>query len=126
MNVLVDSSVWIDYFRDRGPTDTLDLLIEEGFVVINDLILAELMPPLMLKKAHGLIALLREIQRQPMNIDWNEIVQYQTLCLRKGINGVGIPDLLILQNAVQGALPLMTMDKHFSLLARHTPLTVLG
>ena len=27
-----------------------------------------------------------------MSIDWDEIIQLQTLCLTKGINGVGIPD----------------------------------
>lgn len=46
MSILVDSSVWVDYFRGTGlSSDHLDLLIEENLVVTNDLILAELLPP---------------------------------------------------------------------------------
>lgn len=124
MKVLVDSSVWIDYFRGKGAADTLELLIEEDLVVVNDLILTELLPPLLLRKEKKLVALLRELKRQPMAIDWEEIIQLQTLCLRHGIHGVGIPDLIILQNVLQGALSLFTNDKHFSLLAKHTDLDI--
>ncbi len=124
MSVLVDSSVWIDYFRDQGNADLLEFLIEENLVVTNDLILAELLPPLYLKKEKTLIAILREIKRQPLLVDWEEIIRFQTLCLRKGINGVGIPDLLIVQNAVQGNLRLLSNDKHFFLLAKYMPLEI--
>ncbi len=122
MSVLVDSSVWVDYFRDTGQADVLELLIEENLVVTNELILAELIPPLNLRKAHGLILLLREMKRQPMSIDWDEIIKLQTDCLRNGINGVGIPDLIIAQNANQGGLKLLSNDQHFSLIAQYAPL----
>ncbi len=124
MNVLVDSSLWIDYFRGTGQTDPLDFLIEEDRIVTNDLILAELLPPLYLQKNRSLIALLREIKRRPMDIRWDEIIRLQISCLRHGINGVGIPDLLVAQNAIQGDLLLMSRDKHFSLIARHTSLNM--
>ena len=122
MSILVDSSIWVDYFRDTGQADVLELLIEENLVVTNELILAELIPPLTLRKKHGLTSLLREIKRQPMSIDWNEIIKVQTDCLSNGINGVGIPDLMIAQNAIQGGLKLLSNDRHFSLIAQHTPL----
>jgi predicted nucleic acid-binding protein len=54
--------------------------------------------------------------------DWDEIVRLQTTCLRHGINGVGIPDLLIAQNAMQHDLQLMARDRNFRQLARYTPL----
>lgn len=119
MSVLVDSSSWIDYFRNSGCADTLDLLIEENRVATNELILAELIPPLEFRRAKTLISLLREIRRQPMDIYWDEIVLMQTTCVRNGINGVGIPDLLIAQNAIQGSMKVFTKDKHFPLMARH-------
>ena len=122
MSVLVDSSIWVDYFRDIGQADALEFLIEEDLVVLNDLILAELIPPLNIQKKKNVIKLLREIKRQPMSIDWVEIIQLQTLCLTKGINGVGIPDLIIVQNAIQGGLKLFSNDKHFSLISKHLPL----
>jgi len=44
MNILVDTPVWIDYFRGTGSADLVDRLIEENLVATNDLILAELVP----------------------------------------------------------------------------------
>lgn len=124
MSVLVDSSVWIEYFRDAGQSDVLELLIEENLVVTNELILAELIPALQLRKLRELITLLREIKRQPMDIDWNDIVRMQTLCLHHGKNGVGIPDLIIAQNSIQGGLRLLSNDKHFSVISKFLSLDI--
>ena len=44
MVVLVDTSVWIDYFRGAGDSEPLDYLINENLVVTNEIILAELVP----------------------------------------------------------------------------------
>lgn len=122
MSILVDSSIWIDYFRNTGRADALEFLIEENLVVVNDLILTELIPALTMQKRTKLISLLREIKRQAILIDWNELIKFQTVCLANGINAVGIPDLIIAQNALQGRLQLMTNDKHFFLLSRYIDL----
>lgn len=124
MSVLIDSAVWVDYFRDAGRADVVELLIEENLVVTNELILAELIPPLILRKQHQLVELLRAIRRQPMAVDWEEIIRMQTACLSMGISGVGIPDLMIAQNAMQGGLKLMSSDKHFALIAQHAALAL--
>ena len=50
MGVLLDTSVWIDYFRSGDKSEKLYFLIDENLVVINDLILTELLPLLILKK----------------------------------------------------------------------------
>jgi len=50
MEVLVDTSVWIDYFRSGDKSAKLDFLIDENLVVINDLILTELLPLLIVKQ----------------------------------------------------------------------------
>ena len=44
MSVLVDTSVWIEYFRTGNYSEKVDFLIDENLLVINDLILAELIP----------------------------------------------------------------------------------
>ncbi len=126
MNVLVDSSVWIDFFRGKGSADPLELLIEENLVVTNDLILTELIPPLHLRKQNRLIALLKEVERRPITPNWDDLVQMQIMCLKNGINGVGIPDLIIAQNAIQHDLQLLSRDKHFDLLGEHIPLAIYG
>ena len=124
MRVLVDSSVWVAYFRGTAPLSSLDWMIEEGMVVTNDLILAELTPPLLVRGERKLVGLLREIERFPLTVDWEEIIQMQVTCLRNGINKVGIPDLIIAQCATQNRLSLFSLDKHFQLLGKHFPLNL--
>jgi predicted nucleic acid-binding protein len=120
--VLVDSSVWIDYFRAGRHAVDLEALLDDNRIVTNDLILAELIPALQLRRQTRLTNLLRELEREPLQPDWDEIVRLQTTCLRRGINGVGLPYLLIAQNAMQHDLQLMARDRHFRRLASHTSL----
>jgi predicted nucleic acid-binding protein len=125
MRVLVDSSIWIDYFRGAMTDAKLDFLIEENLVVVNDLILAEIIPALHVRRQTKLIALMREIDCPPMRIDWDDLVQMQILCLRHGINKIGLPDLMIAQHAIRNELELYTRDKHFAGIAQHVPLSLL-
>lgn len=118
MNVLVDTSVWIDYFRGNSNADGLDGLIDENLIVTNDLILAELVPYLRIKKQTEVIDLLHEINKLPLTIQWDEIIEYQVTCLKGGANGIGIPDLIIAQNANQHDCKIYSFDKHFALLNR--------
>ncbi len=118
MNVLVDTSIWIDYFRTGENSQKLDTLIDENIVVTNDIILAELIPYLKVKKQDKVIELLYEMKRIPLDIDWGEIVAFQVKCLKSGANGVGIPDLMIAQNAKQHDCAVYSLDKHFRLLNR--------
>jgi hypothetical protein len=117
MTVLVDTSIWIDYFKVGNKSSNLDSLIDENTLVTNDLILTELIPYLKLKKQSKVIKLLEEINRVPLNINWEEIVEFQVKCLRSGANGIGIPDLIIAQNAKSNNLKVYSLDKHFQLLS---------
>jgi len=116
MEVLVDTSIWIDYFRGGTNSSDLDSLIDENVIVINDIVLAELVPYLKIKKQTKVIKLLHEINRIPMNINWDEIIEFQVKCLKNGANGVGIPDLIIAQNAKENKCKVYSLDKHFRLL----------
>jgi len=42
MSVLVDTSVWVEFFRSGNNSEKLDFLIDENLILTNDLILAEL------------------------------------------------------------------------------------
>ena len=119
MNILVDSSVWNDYFRSGKNSGILDRFIDQNVICINDLILAELIPFLKIKRQTRVIKLLKDISKIPINIDWNNIIDYQTICLQNGINKVGIPDLIILDNIIQNDLILFSLDKHFDLIHKH-------
>lgn len=113
MTVLVDTSVWIDYFRGGMHATFMDQFIDENLIATNDLILAELIPFLKMKKEHRLIELLGHVRRLDLTIDWNKIIEDQFLCLKSGLNGVGLPDLMIAQNAKENSCHIYSLDKHF-------------
>ena len=116
MEVLVDTSIWVDYFRGGNNSKDIDFLIDENIIVTNEIILAELIPYLKIKKQLKIINLLHEVNRLPLNIHWEEIIEFQVKCLKDGTNGVGIPDLIIAQNAKQNSCEIYSLDKHFRLL----------
>ena len=125
MNILVDSSVWIDYFRDGTNSGKLDRYIDQNLICINDLILSELVPFLKIKKQFRVIQLLYNITRIQLNINWQNIIGFQTICIKNGINKVGISDLIILDNVIQNDLIFFTLDKHFSLINKHINFEIL-
>ncbi len=118
MEVLVDTSVWIDYFRVGSQSAELDDLIDENVIVTNDLILTELIPLLKLKRQAEVVKLLSGIKRIPLQIDWDDIIESQIKCLKSGSNGIGIPDLIIAQNAKQNHCEVFSLDKHFQVLSQ--------
>ena len=116
MSVLVDTSVWIEYFRNGNNFEKLDFLIDENLVATNDLILAELIPFLKVRNQDKLINLLYKINKYEIVVNWGQIIDYQYSCLKKGLNGIGIPDLIIVQNAKQNHCSIYSLDNHFNLM----------
>jgi predicted nucleic acid-binding protein len=116
MSVLVDTSIWIAYLRNGNYSEEIDFIIDENLIVTNELILAELVPFLQIRNQKKLISLLRNIKRLDLLIDWHQIIEYQCKCLKNGINGVGIPDLIIAQNAIQNDCVIFSQDNHFYLM----------
>jgi len=113
MSVLVDTSLWIEYFRSGNNSEKLDFLIDENLIVINDLILAELVPSLKVHHQSKIVSLLYLIKKLKLAIDWNQIIEFQFKCLKNGINGIGIPDLIVAQNAIQNRCEIYSLDNHF-------------
>jgi predicted nucleic acid-binding protein len=116
--VLVDSSVWIGYFRGIEEAKHLDRLLDTNTVFTNDLILAEIIPSLLLRKEKELVDLMGSIEKLRLDIDWIGLTQYQVINLKNGLNRVGIPDLIIAQNAIQNGIQLFSFDKHFDLMKK--------
>lgn len=116
MSVLVDTSIWVEYFRSGNNSEKLDFLIDENLIVINDLILAELIPFLKVRNQRKLISLLLKISKFDLSINWNQIIEYQYKCLKNGLNGIGIPHLIIAQNAKQNHCEIYSLDHHFRLM----------
>ncbi len=112
--ILVDSSVWIDFFRNGN--EILEKLIVEDIICTNELILTELLPSLTLTNEKGVVEAMLAVPCFELNIDWDIIRKYQILNLENGINKIGIPDLIILEQVIEKNLTLFTLDKHFKLM----------
>ncbi|MEO1097419.1 MAG: PIN domain-containing protein [Bacteroidota bacterium] len=97
--ILVDSSIWIDYFRSSDD-HILSRLIKEDLVCTNQLILTELIPALLKNGRNDIVKSLESLPNVPLQIDWEIIRKYQLENLKRGINKVGIPDLIILQQVI--------------------------
>jgi len=111
--VLVDTSIWVDYFRANQNASVLKDLFDEDRVVINDVILAELLPAMNLYAKKILIEKMRALECMPVFVNWEGIISLQTQCLKQGVNGVGLPDLMIVQTAIEYKIPIYSLDKHF-------------
>ena len=116
MSVLVDTSIWVAYFRSRNNSEKLDFLIDENLIVINDLILSELVPSLKIRNQRKIVNLLYNIKKLELSINWDQIIEFQFKCLKNGLNGIGIPDLLVAQNAKQNRCDIYSSDNHFRLM----------
>jgi len=113
MSILVDTSIWIEYFRSGNNSEKLDFFIDENLIVINDLVLAELVPFLKVRNERKIIDLLHNINKLKLSINWNQIIEFQIKCLKSGLNGIGIPDLIVAQNAKQNRCEMYSLDNHF-------------
>jgi len=116
MSVLVDTSMWIEYFRSGNNSEKLDFLIDENLLVTNDLILAELVPSLRVRTQQKIVKLLYNINKLELYINWDQIIEFQFKCLKNGLNGIGIPDLIVAQNAKQNRCEIYSLDGHFKLM----------
>jgi len=122
--ILVDSSVWIGYFKGDDRALPLNELIDLNDLCINHLILTELIPSIVQKKENILKDLLLSVKTIDIDINWNELIEMQILNLSKGINNVSIADLIIAQNAIHHNFELFTFDKHFLLLSQYHKLKI--
>jgi hypothetical protein len=103
-DILVDSFVWISYFKSRDEFSFIDGLIDDYRICINDVILTELLPSIIHQKEFLLANLLKSINKYDMNINWQEVQHYQLLNIKNGNNKVPITDILIAQNCIRNDL----------------------
>lgn len=123
MRVIVDTSAWINYFKTRENDYLIDELLETGTACVNPIIRLELLPNMYHKNEKHLAQLFESLPNIGFDTNWDELVNWRTELLRNGLNGVGIPDLLIAQQAKQNDFPIYSFDKHFKLLSEllHIP-----
>jgi len=124
VNILVDSSAWIEYFKGNKNFSFLSALIMDNAICTNDIILTELLPLIIFKKQHKLAELLNEIKKYELTIDWEEIRSIQLLNIRHGNNHIGISDIIIAQNCMQSGLRVIAHDKHILAMSKYLPIEI--
>ena len=116
--ILVDSSVWIDYFRGRGTpqTDRLDTLLGTELLAIGDIILAEVLQGFSSEReAERALALLGALE--PVDIGGQAIAilaarHFRTLRAR-GITVRKTIDTLIATRCIHDGMALLYSDRDF-------------
>ena len=128
--VLVDTSVWVEYFRGgrSATTEALDLLLADERVAIVGVIRAELLSGTRDDRAfeelRELLTALQDLGEPPAL--WETVGRWGAQLRRGGLGGVGIPDLVIGVTALHYAAPVLTLDRHFEALARVFGVPLLG
>lgn len=122
--ILVDTSVWIDYFNniDSTHSNALDLALANGTAAIGDIIFLEILQGFKSDKDY------ENTKTQLFKLDQYEMFglhmvepcanNYRTL-RKKGITIRGTTDVIIATFCIENKLPLLFKDKDFSPFVRH-------
>jgi predicted nucleic acid-binding protein len=122
--ILVDSSVWIDYFRGAATpeADRLDALLGTEPVAIGDLILTEVLQGFTSERQFGqALAMLRSLE--PITIGGQDIAEQAARNFRtlraKGVTVRKTIDTLIATRCIEDGLPLLYSDRDFDPFVEH-------
>ncbi|GBU23659.1 hypothetical protein R83H12_00275 [Fibrobacteria bacterium R8-3-H12] len=122
--VLIDSSIWIDFFKGNEKVAFVSNILLAGLACTNEVVLTELLPSMRTKKEENLIKLMKQIRKFDMEIDWLQLRNIQSINLQNGNNKVPLADIMIAQNCIQNDLKLLTTDKHFMKMAEYLSLQI--
>lgn len=122
--ILVDTSVWIDYFNGNVDkyTDALDQALEEGVAAIGDLIFLEILQGFRSDKEYKLakerLSTLQQYEMFGQLIALKCAENYRAL-RKKGITIRRTADVIIATFCIENNLPLLFSDKDFKPFVQH-------
>lgn len=122
--IVVDSSVWIDYFRDTATIEVerLDALLGRELVAIGDLMLAEVLQGFSSERdftpARRLLTSLEVIDIAGQNIAIKAAQNFRTLRAR-GVTIRKPIDTLIATRCIEDDYPLLYSDRDFDPFVTH-------
>jgi hypothetical protein len=114
--ILVDTSVWIDFFRSADSPHSLHLkqLLREERVILQGLVLAEVIQGIRTQKESGIVK--RALQKLPYiemtREAWEKAGEISASLLRKGIT-IPLSDVIVASCALSEGLEIFTLDSHF-------------
>lgn len=129
--ILVDSSVWIDYFRGASTpqTELLDRLLGVEEVAIADLILAEVLQGFVherdFRRAQQILAALTPVELGGAAMALQSARNHRSL-RRRGVTVRKTIDTLIATWCIATGTPLLHDDRDFDAFARHLGMPVIA
>jgi len=129
VTVLVDTSAWIEYLRDRpGPAaDAVDALIRSGEMATTDAVVLEVLVGPTNEEAANRLADLLALgtllhQESPVDVEGGAAI-YRA-CRRNGFTPRSSLDCVIAAVAIRNDVPVLHRDRDFDVIARHTALRI--
>ena len=125
--IVVDSSVWIDYFTGRSTPETekLDSLLGEEPIAIGDIILTEVLQGFRtdkdFKKARELLTSITVVPMLGTDIALKSALNFRTL-RKKGITIRKTIDSIIATYCIENKMSLLHSDKDFIPFQKHLKL----
>jgi predicted nucleic acid-binding protein len=109
--ILIDTSIWIDFWKKRSGTDALVNLLEDDQVLVHELVLAELAvgnlgPP---HVRDEILSRLQLLPRAPVAVLHEVLTLIRTQSLER--RGLGAVDAHLLASARLAAAQLWTTDQ---------------
>jgi predicted nucleic acid-binding protein len=122
VDVIVDSSLWIDGLAGETIPE-IEQAMEEGTMVLSALVIAELLSGQITLEQRGAIGeLLQDFPMHDTDLGhWMRVGGLRRLLAMNGVN-VTIPDAHVAQCALDRDATLYSRDEIFPLIARHTSL----
>ncbi|MFP4661226.1 MAG: PIN domain-containing protein [Halanaerobiales bacterium] len=116
-NILIDTSMWIEYFKGNKAVHDIIQNNNDYEVFITGPILTELIQGIKTKKEKGRFTMCINglAKLRITDEDWLDAGNLGNILRRKGIT-VPLPDLIIFTVAVNNNCSLFTLDKHFSII----------
>ena len=125
MGAVIDSSLWVDYFRRGTPRSVLEQvigLVDDADALLCEPVRFEILRAALRAERKRIDAVFDTIPLLPSPHDlWHQAALLGQRCLDAGFHPRTM-DLLIAQVALHHGAELMTFDKHFADIARVTPL----
>lgn len=129
-SVLIDTSVWIEFFRADGDPKYrtfVSQLLDDNEAALCGVVFAELLKGARTEKEY------RELEDRLGTLTyfetseslWKKVGRTASLLLRKGIQ-VPTTDLLIATIATENKAPLLQKDRHFHLIQKQLNLELFG
>lgn len=126
--ILVDSTIWIDYFNSSLHTDYLDWALDQTLILVGDLILAEVLQGFRkdadFEQARCALVKLHQVQMVNPSLAVKSAQNFRLL-RRKGVTVRKTIDSLIATWCIENNVPLLHHDSDFDGYEAHLGLRVI-